>query len=128
MTRGLPSALVPYLGTDQAIRFVIGLGAAVLLLDAAIMIAFAPRTVGDGRRAAAALPLIALAVVPSTLVRPEFPYLQGLVLFGLLAAFIWGERIRRDAAGTAFALVLLAGIVAAPLGSAGLFVPALRIP
>ncbi len=110
---GLPGALVPYLGTDQAIRFVIGLGAAVLLLDAAIMIAFAPRRVGDGRRAAAALPLIALAVVPSTLVRPEFPYLQGLVLFGLLAAFIWGERIRRDAAGTAFALALMAGIVAA---------------
>ncbi len=110
---GLPSALVPYLGTDQSIRFVIALGAAVLLLDAAIMIAFAPRLIGDGRRAAAALPLIALAVVPSTLVRPEFPYLQGLLLFGLLAAFIWGERIRRDAAGTAFALLLLAGIVAA---------------
>jgi transglutaminase-like putative cysteine protease len=110
---GLPTALVPYNGSDQAIRFVIALGAAVLLLDAAIMIAFSGRELGDGRRAATALPLIALAVVPSTLVRPEFPYLQGLLLFGLLAAFIWGERIRRDAAGTALALVLLAGMAAA---------------
>ena len=110
---GLPNALVPYNGSSETIRFVISLGAAVLLLDAAIMLAFAPRALGDGRRAAVALPLIALAVVPSTLVRPEFPYLQGLLLFGLLAAFIWGERIRRDAAGTALALALLAGIVAA---------------
>ena len=110
---GLPNALVPYNGSSETIRFVISLGAAVLLLDAAIMLAYAPRALGDGRRAAVALPLIALAVVPSTLVRPEFPYLQGLLLFGLLAAFIWGERIRRDAAGTALALALLAGIVAA---------------
>jgi transglutaminase-like putative cysteine protease len=110
---GLPTALVPYTGPSQTIRLVIALGAAVLLLDAAIMLAFAPSTFGDGRRAAVALPLIALAVVPSTLVRPEFPYLQGLLLFALIAAFIWGERIRRDAVGTAFSLALLAGIVAA---------------
>ncbi|HXO10424.1 MAG TPA: transglutaminaseTgpA domain-containing protein, partial [Solirubrobacteraceae bacterium] len=110
---GLPTALVPYTGPSQTIRLVIALGAAVLLLDAAIVLAFAPAAFGDGRRAAVALPLIALAVVPSTLVRPEFPYLQGLLLFGLLAAFIWGERIRRDAVGMALAVALLAGVVAA---------------
>ena len=72
---------------------------------------------GDARRAGAALPLIALAVVPATLVRPEFPYLQGLLLFALLALFMWGERIRRDAFGPALAFAVLAGIaggVAAP--------------
>ena len=89
--------MVPYTGSSSAVRHVIALGAAILLLDAAIVLAFAPGAVGDARRAAAALPLIALAVVPVTLVRPQFPYLQGLTLFVLLAAFIWAERIRRDA-------------------------------
>src|SRR5262249_3058149 len=93
---GLPTALVPYTGSSGSVRMVILLGAAILLLDAAIVLAFAPAVLGDARRAAAALPLIALAVVPSTLVRPEFPYLQGLALFALLAAFIWAERVRRD--------------------------------
>jgi transglutaminase-like putative cysteine protease len=110
---GLPSAFVPYAGTSAAVRLVIMLGAAILLLDAAIVIAFAPEGFGDARRAGAALPLIALAVVPSTLVRPQFPYLQGLVLFVLLAAFMWGERIRREAAGTAIWLAALVGVAAA---------------
>ncbi len=109
----LPNSLVPYNGTSHAVRLVIMLGAAVLLLDAAIVIAFAPETFGDARRAGAALPLIALAVVPSTLVRPQFPYLQGLVLFALLAVFMWGERIRRDAVPSALAVTAVAGVVAA---------------
>ncbi len=110
---GLPNALVPYAGSSHAVRMVICLGAAILLLDAAIVIAFAPDEFGDARRAGAALPLIALAVVPATLVRPQFPYLQGLVLFALLAAFVWGERVRRDAARTAFIIAALAGVIAA---------------
>jgi LPXTG-motif cell wall-anchored protein len=68
---------------------------------------------GDGRRAAAALPLIALAIVPSTLIRPELPYMQGLLLFGLLAAFMWGERVRGGAAASAVGIVALAGVAGA---------------
>jgi transglutaminase-like putative cysteine protease len=109
----LPNTLVPYLGSDHGVRLVIVLGAAVLLLDGAGVIAFAPRTFGDGRRAAAALPLLALAVVPSTLVRPQLPYLQGFVLFALLVAFLWGERLRRDGAARALAVAAAAGVVAA---------------
>ncbi|MGI8506897.1 MAG: transglutaminaseTgpA domain-containing protein [Solirubrobacteraceae bacterium] len=109
----LPDALVPYSGPSHVVRLVIALGAAVLLLDAAIVIAFAPPGFGDARRAGAALPLIALAVVPSTLVRPQLPYLQGLVLFALLAAFMWGERLRRDAVRAALVLATLAGVAAA---------------
>lgn len=109
----LPNALVPYIGPSHAVRLVISLGAAVLLLDAALVLGFAPAAFGDARRAAAALPLIAMAVVPSTLVRPEFPYVQGLILFALLALFMWGERIRRDAVGPALGFAALAGIVAA---------------
>ncbi|HEY3728904.1 MAG TPA: transglutaminase-like domain-containing protein [Solirubrobacteraceae bacterium] len=111
--QNLAGVLVPYLGTDHAVRLVIVLGAAVLLLDSAMVFAFAPRPFGDARRAAAALPLIALAVVPSALVRPQLPYLQGLVLFGLLVAFMWGEKLRRGAAGTALAIAALAGVGAA---------------
>jgi hypothetical protein len=111
--QALPNVLVPYLGSSHAVRLVIVLGAAVLLLDAALVIAFAPRTFGDGRRAAAALPLLALAVVPSTLVRPQLPYLQGFVLFALLAAFMWGERLRRNGAATALAVAAVAGVVGA---------------
>ena len=109
----LPNALIPYLGPSHDVRMVIVLGAAVLVLDAAAVLAFAPGPLGDGRRAAAALPLIALAVVPSTLIRPELPYMQGLVLFGLLAAFMWGERVRAGAAASAVGIVALAGVAAA---------------
>ena len=111
--QALPAVLVPYIGPSQAVRLVIVLGAAVLLLDGAVVAAFAPRSFGDGRRAGAALPLVALAVVPSTLVRPQLPYLQGLLMFGLLAAFMWGDRVRRDAAGAAVLVAALAGVGAA---------------
>jgi hypothetical protein len=109
----LPNALVPYLGHNGDVRLVIVLGAAVLVLDAAAVLAFAGPSLGDGRRAAAALPLIALAVVPSTLIRPELPYMQGLLLFGLLAAFMWGERVRGGAAASAIGVIALAGVAGA---------------
>ncbi|HUB03857.1 MAG TPA: hypothetical protein VMA76_02255, partial [Solirubrobacteraceae bacterium] len=92
----LPGILVPYNGADQWATVVIVLGAAVLLLDAAMLLAFAPPALGDIRRAGAALPLIALVVVPATLVHPKFPYLQGVLLFALLAFFMWGERVAAD--------------------------------
>ena len=108
----LPGALVPYHGSDHAVRLVVTLGAAVLLLDAAAVLALAgggTERLSDARRAAAALPLIALAIVPATLVRPQFPYLQGLVLFGLVAAFMWADRIRSGAAVKAVLAVAVAG-------------------
>jgi transglutaminase-like putative cysteine protease len=110
---GLPNAAVPYTGPGHAVRTVIVLGAAVLLLDAAVLLAYAPSGSGDARRAGTALPLIALAVVPSTLVRPQLPYLQGLVLFALIAAFMWGERLRREAIRTALTVAAVAGILGA---------------
>lgn len=111
----LPNALVPYLGHSSDVRLVVVLGAAVLVLDAAAVLAFAGggAGLGDGRRAAAALPLIALAIVPSTLIRPELPYMQGLLLFALLAAFMWGERVRGAAAASAIGIVALAGVAGA---------------
>ncbi len=91
----LPRAFIPYNGINEWVRTVVVLGGGLLLLLAAIPLAFAPRAVGEVRRAAAATPLIALAIVPSTIVRPQLAYLHGLILFILLVAFVWGERITR---------------------------------
>jgi protein-glutamine gamma-glutamyltransferase len=113
----LPRALVPYTGVNEWLRTVIVLGAAVLLLDGALMLAFAPRRLSDARRAAVALPLVALAVVPSTLNRPALAYVHGLVLFALVAAFMWGDRLRSGNLVVAGILAALAGagaMIAAP--------------
>jgi transglutaminase-like putative cysteine protease len=113
----IPQALVPYTGINQWLRMVILLGAAILLLDAALMVCFAPRPLSEIRRAAAALPLVVLAIVPSTLARPSYAYVHGLILFALLAAFVWGDRIPRHAAPLAIGIATLAGaaaMIAAP--------------
>jgi len=108
----LPGILVPYSGINQWVTTVILLGAAVLLLDAALLLAFAPPALGDIRRAGAALPLIALVVVPATLVHPKFPYLQGLLLFALLAFFMWGERVPSDRRGGVLLACAVTGAIA----------------
>ena len=113
--QALPGIFIPYSGINQSVQTVILLGAAVLLLDGALLLAFAPRVLGDLRRAGGALPLVALAMVPATLVPPALPYLEGLLLFGMLAAFVWGERVRRDD------LAALVGVCALA-GAAGMFI------
>jgi transglutaminase-like putative cysteine protease len=108
----LPDIYVPYSGINDWVRVAILLGAVVLLLDAAMLLAFAPRALGDVRRAGAALPLIALVVVPAVSLHPRLAYLQGLELFALLAFFMWGERVPPDRRGG----VVLACAAAGALG------------
>jgi transglutaminase-like putative cysteine protease len=113
----LPGILVPYSGINDWAQTVILLGAALLLLDAALLLAFAPPALGDVRRAGVALPLIALVVVPATLVHPHLAYLQGLLLFALLAFFMWGERVPPDRRGgvvLALAATGAIGMIVAP--------------
>ncbi len=106
----LPGVLVPYEGIDVPVRAVIVMGAGVLLLDGALMLAFAPRTLGALRPAVAALPLVVLAVVPSALARPTLPYVHGVVLFVLLAVLVWGDRVGGTRGGAVMLLVIAAGI------------------
>jgi hypothetical protein len=106
----LPGLLVPYLGINPWVRMVIVLGAGVLLLDAAILFGLAPRSAGLARRGVAALPLIALATVPTTVVHPRFAYVDGVVLFVLLAAYVWGDRVDRY---ESLAAIGLCGVAAA---------------
>jgi hypothetical protein len=113
----LPNVLVPYLGINPWVHVVIVLGAAVLLLDAALLAGLAPGPRRDLRRAAAALPLVALAIVPATIVRPGFPYVQGIVLFALLVAFMWADRAPAGEPSTivsVVALVAVIGLIAGP--------------
>jgi hypothetical protein len=108
----LPQVLVPYSGANPRVTQVMILGAAVLLFDAALLVAFAPGRMEDLRRAGAALPLIALAAVPTTLVRPSTPYLDGALLFALVVAFMWCEKIGSRRLGGAVGLGAVAVIVA----------------
>jgi len=109
---GLPRVLVPYEGINYPLREVILMGAGVLLLDAGMILAFAPRSLGEVRSAVAALPLVVLAIVPSALTRPPAPYLHGIILFALLAALMWGERVRRLGSVAAVGVVIVAGLAA----------------
>jgi len=111
---GLPGVLVPYGGADAPLREVILMGAGVLLLDGAAMLALSSAPLGELRLAVAALPLAVLALVPAALARPALPYLQGAVLFVLLALFVLGGRLRRGAA-PALAAATVAGMALAPL-------------
>lgn len=111
----LPGITLPYLGVNAWVRMTILLGAAVLLLDAALVLTFVPRHRGQLRRAGAALPLVALAVIPTTLVRPELAYVEGVLLFALLVLFMWGERVQARRLGAVVGPCLLVATVALAL-------------
>ncbi len=113
----LPRVLVPYNGVNEWVRFVTLLGAGVLLIGAAAALTLPKRPLNARARLLAAVPLLALAVVPMTLAHPRLPYVQGLILFALLALFVWGERLQLRSLAGACALTALAaagGLALAP--------------
>jgi protein-glutamine gamma-glutamyltransferase len=114
----LPQINVPYTGIDQWVRLTLLLGAMILLLDAALVLTFVPRRLGLLRRAGAALPLIALAVIPATALRPRGPYLEGALLFALVVAFVWGDRIESRRLSGVLAVCALAAVLGVGLAPA----------
>lgn len=106
----LPGVLVPYLGVNPWVRIVISLGPALLLLGSAL--AVCTRSPSELRRAIAALQLAALVVIPAMVMHPLLPYLQGLLLFALVAAFMWGERVVSRRSGAALAVIAAAALFA----------------
>ena len=114
----LPRLEVPYHGLNHWARIVVTLGGGALALGAAATLALERRAAGGLRRAAPALPLLVLAAIPTTLVRPSFAYMHGLLVFVLLAAFLWGERVRRHDAPAALLVCLVAGVAGAALAPA----------
>jgi transglutaminase-like putative cysteine protease len=112
----LPGVLVPYLGVNPWVRIVISLGPALLLLSSAL--AVCTRSPSELRRAVAALELSALVVIPAMVLHPLLPYLQGLLLFALVAAFMWGERVVSRRSGAALAVIAVAAVFATLLAPA----------
>jgi transglutaminase-like putative cysteine protease len=126
----LPGVVVPYRGSDPWTRAVIVLGAGVLMLGGALMLASprpqpggsdrfrapaGPALTGrsdDARLICAALPLIVLVIVPSALARPQFAWLHGAVTFLLLALFVFSERVPPGRALGASACVAVAAVAA----------------
>jgi transglutaminase-like putative cysteine protease len=108
----LPQVIVPYSGTRVAINGVIVLGEGMLLLAGALALCTRRRQLGQARLTAAAIPLIVLAIVPSVLAEPHLAGLHGVILFLLLMALLFSERVapRRVAGAVLFAL--LASLVA----------------
>jgi transglutaminase-like putative cysteine protease len=108
----LPRNPVPSPGGDRWVSLVMVLGPAILLLDAAFLLAFAQNGLGQLRRATVLLPLVALIAVPTTLLRPKFAYLDGLILFALVAGFLWGDRVQFGHRASALGLCGLAAVAA----------------
>lgn len=125
----LPQLLVPYSQPDDWPRIAIMLGGALLLVLGCVLALTpgrqgvplrdgTPFGGGVGLRLTAAIPLIAAALVPPAIMKPDAPALEGLVLMVLLAAVLWLEELPRARAGAAAALVVLTaavGVVATPL-------------
>ncbi|MGO9898888.1 MAG: transglutaminase-like domain-containing protein [Solirubrobacteraceae bacterium] len=113
----LPSVNVPYDGSRHWTEAVIVLGAGLLLLAAALELASSRRPHGAARLAGVALAMTVLAVVPSSLARPQIPFLHGVLLFLLLAALVFSERVpvrRGWPAAGAVVLAASAALLLAP--------------
>jgi len=115
----LPQVLVPYSRADVWPRIAILLGGA-LLLALGCVLALSPGRHGtplrDGApfggglrlRLLAAIPLTVAAVLPTAIMEPAAPVEEGLLLFVLLVAFLWLERLPRVQLPGAVALLVVA--------------------
>lgn len=113
----LPLVIVPYHSRDPWTTAVIVLGAGLLLLGGALTLASSRRPVGEARLAGAALPMVVLAIVPSSLTTPQLAYVHGAVLFILLAALVFSERVpagRGMLAGCVVVVAAIGGAIVAP--------------
>ena len=120
----LPQVLVPYDRADLWPQVAILLGGA-LLLALGCVLALSPGRHGTPLRAGApfggglrlrllaAVPLAAAAVVPTAIMSPAAPVEEGLLLFALLAAFLWLEQLPRIQLPGAVLLLALAAVAGA---------------
>ncbi len=118
----LPSVIVPYAGDDPFTAAVIVLGQGLLLLGSALTLGVSGRPLGGGRLTAAALPLIVLSAVPAALARPQIAYFHGFILFVLVAALVFSERLNAPRVGGA-ALLLFAVAIVGVIGAAAINQP-----
>ncbi|HET9720230.1 MAG TPA: transglutaminase-like domain-containing protein, partial [Solirubrobacteraceae bacterium] len=114
----LPHVIVPYSGTRLAVSGVIMLGAAILLLAGVLALCSPHRPLGQLRLTAAAVPLIVLAIVPAALAEPRLASVHGVIMFLLLMALLFSERVAPRRAAGAAGFALLAAVAALALAPA----------
>ncbi len=107
----LPGVRVPYGGLDEWTRVVIVLGG-TLLVTLSAWVAFVPTRSGTGRPLSAAVLLGLLYAVPVVERSPQRPFASGALFTLLLAAFLWGDRLRPGQARLGVGLVVGAVFVA----------------
>jgi transglutaminase-like putative cysteine protease len=121
---GLAGDLWPYRGSDHQVRLVVLLAIPVLVVPAAALAFWpGPRRATARRRTAALALLIGLYITAVVNQEPGAWGLRGLALFGLLAAWLWLDRLGRLQTGRAvawlsvFALgaLVLAALLPAPV-------------
>ena len=112
----LPGARVPYRGLDEWTRTVLGVGGTVIVVAAALL-AFWPRSQTLGFRNVALVVLVTLYAVPAVALDFESEFLRGAALALLVLAYLRLETIGIGDAGAAGVLavaVAVLGLVAAP--------------
>lgn len=120
----LPSVLVPYSRASVWPRVAILLGGALLLALGCVLALSpgrhgtplrdrAPFGGGLRLRVLAAVPLATAAVLPTAIMEPAAPVQEGLLLFVLLAAFLWLERLPRVQLPGAVVLLAVAALAGA---------------
>ena len=116
---GVQTVVWPYGGPEDDVRLAILLGAPALLALAAAL-AFWPvrsRATASVLRFMALVALLCLYAIPVTDHDPGDPLLRGLVLFVLVAAWLWAPRMRGREAVPALVAVAVVGLVALPLAA-----------
>ncbi|HSO97574.1 MAG TPA: transglutaminase family protein [Solirubrobacteraceae bacterium] len=110
----IPGALVPVLGGERALSAVILLGAGWLTILGGLCLGLAARRGSTVLRATALVPLLVLVALPSVLIAPRRPYLEGIAVFLLLAVVLWSERLMRLGVVPMLALAAAAAGLLAP--------------
>ena len=106
----------PYTGGDHWARLAVMLALPVLLAASALL-AFWPGRRRRGAGIAALVLVLAGYGYAATLSPPGAPLLRGLVLLGLVAAWLWLPGLRRGDRLAATGILLAAGLAALPLAA-----------
>jgi len=114
---GVRTVMWPYGGPEAAVRLAILLGAPALLALAAALTFWPARRGAALLRALGLVTLLCLYGVPVTNHDPGSPLARGLVLFALVAAWLWLPRLRGRQALPGAALVVAMALVALPLSA-----------
>ncbi|HYI36739.1 MAG TPA: transglutaminaseTgpA domain-containing protein [Thermoleophilaceae bacterium] len=116
---GVQTVVWPYDGPEESVRLAILLGAPALLTLAAALAFWPVRSAVTASvlRFMGLVALLCLYVVPVTDHDPGSPLLRGLVLFALVAAWLWAPRMGRRELVPALVAVAAVGLVALPLAA-----------